>query len=306
MSHRRSRGDSIPVRFQIVQQDGLEAQLYLPSPAVAYPVVVLVVAGSSGGLHHREIAHHLAQDGFPALALAYFAYGTLPPALHNIPLEYFFRAIQQLHSHPELKDARLVAMGSSRGAELVLQLASQDPGIHGVIATSPSHVRWGATGKAGAAWTWAGHPLPFVHTIADLSFVPRSYEVAGVRYVVYREWYATQLEHHRSVKAATIPIEQVNGPLLLFSGADDQLWPATAFANHIEARARAHGFAYPVMNVQYQDGGHVFPLPGHTPVLHTVHPALGSGIAYGGTTDGVRRAAADRWTRIVSFLRDLN
>jgi hypothetical protein len=294
------------VRSQIVQQHGIEAELYLPSQAAAYPIAVLVVAGSSGGLRHREVAHRLASDGIPALALAYFAYGTLPLALRNIPLEYFFQAIQYIGTHPELCGARLIAMGSSRGGELVLQLAAMYRGLRGVIATSPSHARWGATGTADAAWTAEGRPLPFVHPIESNTVIPRSYAVAGTHYVMYRDWYVAQLAHNPSVEAATIPIEWVNGPILLFSGTDDQLWPATLFADQIEARAQRYGFAYPIMNVQYQNAGHVFPLPGQTPILHTMHPALGSGIAYGGTPDGIICAAAARWSRIVSFLHNLD
>lgn len=293
------------VRSQMIHQHGLEAELYLPSQGTTYPIAVLVFAGSSGGLRHRELAHHLAENNIPALALAYFAYKTLPPTLSNIPLEYFIRALQQVRLQPELRHARLVAMGSSRGAELVLQLASQDPEIQGVIATSPSHVRWGATGQAGAAWTWAGQPLPYVQTIADDVFVPRTDTVDGIPYVRYREWYAAQIEHNPSVDAATIEVERVNEPLLLFSGGDDQLWPATRFADAIAARAQNHGFGYPVINVQYEHVGHVFPLPGQPPVLHTIHPALGSGIAYGGTFDSVTHAARDRWNTIVSFLHDM-
>jgi hypothetical protein len=56
--------------------------------------------------------------------------------------------------------------------------------------------------------------------------------------------------------------------------------------------------------VQYQDAGHVFGLPGEAPVLRSWHDALGSGIAYGGTEEGVI-SAADRWNTILSFIQTL-
>src|SRR5207237_775259 len=54
-----------------------------------------------------------------------------------------------------------VLMGESRGAELALMIGSLRPDVAGVIAYSPSELRWGAVGGGAAAWTLHGLPLPY-------------------------------------------------------------------------------------------------------------------------------------------------
>jgi len=68
---------------------------------------VLVWGGSEGGLGTENHAALLAAHGFAALALAYFAYGNLPPDLAHIPLEYVGTALDVLAAQPEVRGDRL-------------------------------------------------------------------------------------------------------------------------------------------------------------------------------------------------------
>ncbi|MCE7980749.1 MAG: hypothetical protein DYG89_06110 [Caldilinea sp. CFX5] len=69
-----------------VRADGLVGTFFVPTAGGPYPGV-LIFGGSGGGLSEVQAAL-LARQGYATLALAYFAYEDLPPALHNIPLEY--------------------------------------------------------------------------------------------------------------------------------------------------------------------------------------------------------------------------
>jgi uncharacterized protein len=43
-----------------------------------------------------------------------------------------------------------------------------------------------------------------------------------------------------AVVRATIPVEHTNGPVLLLSGEDDQLWPSPVLVGVTAARVAAH------------------------------------------------------------------
>lgn len=287
-------------RLERIEQDGVVGELFLPDISRLRRTLVIVLGGSSGGLRHRAIAERLAADGAPALALAYFGMAGLPSALSHIPLEYFSRAIAVVAGRRDLAGLRLVGCGHSRGAELVLQLGSLFNWFAGVIATSPSHVRWGATGRNEPAWTFEDSPLPFVEPVELPGYQPTCIRVDGRDYWAYRQWYVDQLATSPTAAMAAIPVERLRCALLLFSGEQDQLWPSTVFADQLEARRRAASL--PVENVQYAAVGHVFPVPGESPRLHAWHPALSSGIAYGGRAAETTLAATDRWNRILQFL----
>src|SRR5580704_10566108 len=105
----------------------LHGVLFLPAASERIPAA-LVLGGSEGGLTTQKAAW-LASHGYAALALAYFRYEDLPPNLEAIPLEYFGAALAWLMQRPEILPDRVAVVGTSRGGELALQLASMYPQI---------------------------------------------------------------------------------------------------------------------------------------------------------------------------------
>ena len=53
---------------------------------------------------------------------------------------------------------------------------------------------------------------------------------------------------------ATIPVERINGPVLLISGEDDQMWPSRTLAEIAMERLRAHRHPYPDEHIAYPVG----------------------------------------------------
>ena len=282
---------------------GLEGQLHLPTSGDAR-LCVMLLGGSSGGLTQGATASALASAGFAVLELAYCNYRSLPARLHRIPLEYFARAADWLQHHSQPRFQSVVAMGGSRGAELALELAATYPVFAAVIATSPSHVRFGAVGGRGAAWTLGGKDLPHVLPRTEGRPAPHEEELDGVIYASSRAGYLHDLEANPTLCEAEIAVERSAGPLLLFAGEDDQLWPSDRFAALIGLRARRHGFAHTLHIHTYPDVGHIIPAPGEQG-LHRVRFPNGRGLLFGGRPDATERAALDRWTRSVAFLEDL-
>jgi dienelactone hydrolase len=157
-----SRGPSataITAERETVARAGFYGEFFSPAVPGRRPAV-LVLGGSDGGLSlggpsTTLLAAMLAAHGYPALALAYFRAPGLPPALADIPLEYFAKALRWLRGQPHVDPGRVLALGISRGSEAALLVGAHYPGlVGGVIASVPNHV------AGGQSWTLHGQPLP--------------------------------------------------------------------------------------------------------------------------------------------------
>lgn len=275
---RRHYSDPRVVRI-LIREDGIAGVLWNPGGTGPHPAVI-VLGGSLGGVRWSEaVAAMLASHGYAAFAVAYFAYDGLPPALANIPLEYFKTAIDWLRDRENVHADRLTAVGMSRGGELALQLGATFPDITSVIAVAPSGLRHGALGVGGAAWRYRGAALPFVRV--------------------------SQLHDAAAVDAASIPVEQIGGPILFISGREDRIWPATTLAEFAVARLEQHFHPYPFKHLSYADAGHAFFTP-YLPIDlgRTSHPVTGRIYPTGGTTRGTAFVQADAWKQMLAFLED--
>lgn len=266
---------------------------------------VLVVGGSDGGLNEGQAAL-LASHGFAALALAYFRAEGLPPELVEIPLEYFETAIRWLRNRRGVAAGGLGVVGRSRGGELALLLAATLSEITAVVGYVPSGVvHAGILAPAGSsearsAWTHRGRPLPFVSPPAVA--VPTASDVDAP--IELTPMFLKSLEDRAAVEAAAIPVERINGSVLLISGEDDRLWPSPILAEIAVARFAAHRHPHPVTHLRYAGAGHSIGPNGLPTTANTiVHPVRRRAMALGGTPAANAAAAADSWPRVLQFLR---
>ena len=145
-------------------------------------------------------------------------------------------AIDWLRAQPGVTHGRSAVFGVSKGGEVALLMASRDPrhlrgggrralerGL-GRASTWPTHP------GPGPSWTLGGKPLAFVPYAAGA--VPRRADL-----------YERSLR--KAAPDAAIPVEKINGPVLLISGKADKLWPSTPMADAVMARLDANHFAYP-------------------------------------------------------------
>ncbi|RLE19905.1 MAG: palmitoyl-CoA hydrolase, partial [Actinobacteria bacterium] len=203
-----------------VRDRGLIGTLFEPNVARPNPVVISL-GGSEGGLNEPRAAL-LASHGFSSLALAYFGVGHLPPGLREVPLEYFQTAFDYLTTEGICDPGSIAIEGGSYGGELVLLLAARFPEVRCTIAHAPSGVLHSSvdvegTTEATSAWSIDGRPLPFVQFGADA--------VDWTKPVIsLAPGYRACLEHADDLGAATIEVENAVGPILMLSGADDQMW----------------------------------------------------------------------------------
>jgi len=288
-------------------------RLFLPPGARAgdrLPVVI-VLSGSGGGFDLDKAAL-IARHGFAAFALAYFGTPPLPTWLHHIPLEYFEAGFGWLSAQAEVDGQRLGLLAVSRGAELALLLGSRFPQIRSVLAYAPSSVVWAAggrdkqSGELPPSWTYGGKAIPFV-PLPLRQFIFRSAIPVALlkRPVMFRDLFRAGLRNSKAVAAAAIPVERINGPIMLVSSGDDHLWPAEEMSEAIVARLKEHSFAHRVEHLHYPNAGHMLRYPYlPTTARDSRNPHLRNArYSFGGTAAADAEAQADSWRRAIAFLK---
>lgn len=275
-----------------IREDGLVAD-YFAAVGDAAPTsagAVIVLGGSEGGLGgSRPLARRLADAGIPAMAVSYFGETGQPTKLDEVPIEPVGRALEWLQARPEIRGP-IAIMGGSKGAELALLFASREPDIRAVVAGMPSSVVWAGIdptgGQVGSSWTAGGAPVP--HAPYDLS--------RGVTSIL-------DLYSHSLAAAPTearIPVERINGPILMISGGSDALWPSARMAAEIEQRLEDRDFPFPVTRLVYPEAGHAAFGPPVTAPPEELERTI---VFFGGTIPALIEARADGWPRVLEFLR---
>jgi len=279
-----------------VRENGLVAKLFEPEAGASHPGI-LVLGGSEGGISSAEMrAALLASHGYAALAVAYYRMEDLPKMLVQIPLEYFEKAIDWIESQETVDNSRLGILGGSKGGELALLLASRFPRLRAAVAYVPSHVVWQGIGY-GSSWTYRGEPLPYVpYKQGAGGYDPQN----PTNPINLGELYLGSLDNQDAVAQASIPAEDINGPVLLISGHDDQMWPSKLMAEKIISRLKEHNFKYPYGHLSYEQAGHRI-TSYYWPTTRPETPELYS---LGGTAAGDAHAQADSWPKVLQFLNN--
>jgi uncharacterized protein len=96
-----------------------------------------------------------------------------------------------------------------------------------------------------------GEPLPFVP-------VPWSAVPALIKRDL-RGAYEAMLTDEEAVERAAIPVERINGPILVLSATRDQFWPSMEMSEAIVERLRRNDFRFAVQHVAVE-GDHEAPL----------------------------------------------
>ena len=286
-------------------------RLFIPAGAGPHPVVV-VLSGSGGGFDVDKAAV-LSRHGFATFALSYFGVPPLPSWLHRVPLEYFESALAWLRAQPEVDASRVGIFAISRGAEAALLLASRFDFIRSVVAWAPSSTAWAAGGEDKETretipcWTWRGEALPFAPLPLKRFMWTSAFPVAALkRPVMFVNLFRAALKNRSAVERAAIPIEKVSGPVLLVSGGDDHLWPATEMAKALVARAKREGSAHSVEHLNFPRAGHMlrYPwLPTTSRFSRNKH-LRGTRFSFGGEASADAEAQSEGWRRSIEFLRE--
>lgn len=221
----------------VVQETFEPGILFRPMEQPA-PGVVLIASGLGG--RHLEGAALLASRGYTVLQV------TLP-RLHRVPVERVDEAVAWLASREETLPGGVFLVGSGRGGELALLAATRLRNLLGVVSCSGSGLVF--QGEEDAPWTVGGEPVGY----AALDFsrlVPRE----PIR---TREVFAEAVVDRANRDRGRIEVERITAPILLLSGADDQVWPSSAFSELVVQRLRKLGSPAECRHLTFPETGHL-------------------------------------------------
>ena len=235
-------------------QTCFQQTLAAPKPTVIF------LGGSEGGKAWSDTPEalgmltELVDAGFTALSLAYFGVESLPKSLASIPLEYFEDAFAWLAEQPEVIPHRYALVGGSKGGELALLLGSRYPQVQAVTAFVPASVVFqGLSRKAESSWSHAGRGLPFV----GFSLLASLAALQGMKTGAFLRTYTLALRNKKQAARAAIPVEKINGPVLLISGSNDEMWPSSRMCEQMEERLNAAGFVFSHTHLLLETGHNV-------------------------------------------------
>ena len=241
---------------QSLSTKGVNSQLYVGE--TSKQALIVGLGGSEGGNswasnYWKKTRDEFINKGYAFLALGYFGAEGAPDTLDRISLEDVHDAIVEATKNPKIDKNRIALIGGSKGAELALLLASHFKDIKCVIAIVPSHVAFpGLTNHLStSSWTYQGKEVPYVPVSEEAipALIKRDLRTA----------FDTMLNDKASVEKALIQVEHINGPVLLLSATQDEMWGSTPMSDAIMARLKQHNFTHPYEHVAIE-GGHTAPL----------------------------------------------
>ena len=237
-----------------VRTEGFEGILYPGNGRKGK--VLIVMSGSNGGIRlTRQAAEFYHRNGFPALALALFRTRQTSKDLSRVPVEYVENAVTWLKKQGY---ARIGIDGTSKGSEMALVAASMFPELSCVIARVPSHfVSEGLSGSGKnkgpsgtSCWSYRGKELPYA------PYRSRSFNLLQML-LKEKELHIIAFNRDKDVKPeAVIPIERINGPILLLSSKHDEVWPSFESATLMERKLMEIDFAYPHRHIAFEHMSH--------------------------------------------------
>lgn len=295
------------VRRTVIRERGLVGTLFQPD-APGSRAGIILLGGAEGGLHELDAAL-LAGHGYAALALAYFGMEGVPAGLANIPLEYFETAASWLQAQAGVRSDRLGVLGGSRGGELALLLGATFPVFTAVVSYLGSGVMTQGIvvgdltrmlNTARPSWTRHGQALPYLPSSTTPAFEAQLQAGDPVELGLVFE---AALEHVEAVSKAAIPVERINGPVLLISARDDRSWPSTRLSEIAARRLAAHQHRHSYRHLAYDRAGHLIIQPPYGPTTMRTAPGPGVTFQMGGTTRDDAFARADAWRQTLAFFK---
>ncbi|OYT17235.1 MAG: palmitoyl-CoA hydrolase [Bacteroidetes bacterium 4572_77] len=287
-----------------INENGFQANYYIKNITKKKASIVLIGGGQWGDYWGQEFA----KKGFSGLSLPYIGSEGLPKLPEEINLEYFENAIKWLKKQPEVDPKKIVIMGASRNAELALVIASTFPDLlSGVVAYAPSSVSWSNTvlpynsNNIKASWKYQG---------VDIPYVPMN-KISGSNSnkIETLEYWLSGLAKTDYVTQAAIKVEKINGPILLFSGKDDMVWPSSRMADMIEQRIKESNFKYSFQNIKYEKAGHLISSKpesnsdSRTGIINIDRKDYE--FEYGGTNEGDYKAKQNAKKRVLDFIEKI-
>jgi dienelactone hydrolase len=230
----------------------VDAQLFT-SDSENQPLIV-AFGGSQGGNtwtedYWSDMRVKFLNQGYAVLSIGYFNVEGIPKTLDRISLNAIYDTIKSISNNPKINKERIMLLGTSRGGELVLNLASRFNDFDAIVALVPSHVRFPAASITAntSGWMFEGQELPFLQ-------IPYRAVLTSIAGNKQKAWEII-LGEENSTPEAEIEVEKMNCPILLLSAKDDKEWPSKYMCDKIVNRLSDNNYKYYYEHISV-DGGH--------------------------------------------------
>lgn len=276
-----------------LQVPGVIGNIYHPAGALddskQHPVVITLGGAEGGLIGANHYASWLASNGFIAVAVAYYRLPGLPKDLIRAPIDPVSLAADWLGT--QAFTGRIGVMGGSWGGIVAMAAASHDPRLQAVVS-------------------WVGSPAPFRGIRRDVppadfravDLPALSLRGKDLPYLPYDEsinWNQPG-PHAAALEQAMLPLERINGPLLLVAGGDDKLGSSGEMAALAMRRLQRRQTPQPDQLLYYSDAGHLITQM-YQPTTH--RHETGPYVPVGGTPVGYARADRESGPAVLAFLR---
>ena len=287
-----------------IHENGFQANYFARNKTNNKTAVILIGGGAWGNYWAQKFAN----NAMVGLSLPYTGKEGLPKLPEAIKLEYFENAINWLKKRPEVNPDKIIVMGASRNAELALVIATTFPElISGVIAYAPSAVSWSNTvlpynsNELKPSWTYKNSAIPYI---------PME-KLAGnaTNEIDMMDYWTKGLSKKEFVTQAIIKVEKINGPILLLSGIDDNVWPSAMMSDMLEDRIKNNNFDFDFKNIKYANAGHL--IAGNPNNISTTREGKIEiekkiyNFNYGGTATGDLEAQQNAQKQVFTFLSNI-
>ena len=229
----------------------VESELFL-SKIKNQPLIV-AIGGSEGGMIYaeeptKEFRDKALANGYAILSIGYFGTENTPSDIDRISLDAIYDTIQNYRTHPLINGNIVAILGSSRGGELVLNLASKYEDFSAIIVIAPSNVslpnQFGGFQKS--SWTFKGEEIPFIKAPSNA--------IKIIRGGNFYDGMVKILDDKHVIEEAAIPVEKIKCPILIISAKNDEVWPSTKMSELIIQRLKKNNFKYNFEHVQINSG----------------------------------------------------
>lgn len=197
------------------------------------------------------------------------------------------------HQAPE-SDLPTVIVGCGRASARALEIAIRWPHALAVALFSGGGLRFDPLeGKDGS--------LDYI-ALDHSSLRPKA---EGI--LITRTMYAEAVASKANRERGRIEVEKVACPIYMFSGLDDQIWPASAFSELIAQRRKIKGCPFPTYHRTFEGVGHDLGPTLGPPTLPTTertiaHPDTGFRLLLGGKPGRQARARRECWDTLMAIL----
>ncbi|XP_021034501.1 acyl-coenzyme A thioesterase 5 isoform X1 [Mus caroli] len=272
------------VRRVPVREGRVRATLFLPPGTGPFPGIIDLFGVGGGLLEYR--ASLLAGKGFAVMALAYYNYDDLPKVIDILHLEYFEEAVTYLLSHPQVKGPGIGLLGTSKGAELSLSMASFLKGITAAVIIN------GAMVNVVSTLYYKEESLPGLGLHLERIKVTKD----GFKDII--DILNVPLE--APDQKCLIPVERSDTTFLFLVGQDDHNWKSEFYAREASKRLQADGKKKPQI-ICYPKTGHNIEPPYIPWSIAAPHSYFDKPILLGGEPRAHAMAQVDAWQQLQTF-----